>query len=455
MRRLRSIGRLGAAVGLLFGALTGSSARADDLRYNDYPIGNRAVGLAGAFTAIANDPSGLYYNPAGLVGTTRTNVSVSTSLYGLESTSPKGLADVDLWNLQFNIIPSEVGGSYAIGDLKPGERAKGAWGFEVVVPSSRAISYARREELSDGFRDDTRTLQDQTLWAGVGGAFSVNEKLSLGASIFVRHRTVLMNERTTGKSSEGGFLDEMTSLDAYDDSCVSILGAHYQLDSHWSFGAMFMSPSVHLRSGGRARVTKVQWGGVGNNEPSEKEFVADTRVNRNAMRLDTHSNGGFRLGASYQHSHRFTISFDLSGHFPTSYDRVKFQDDSIADAITLPTKVRRDMTVNGALGGEWNFHSKWSVAGGLFTDFSSAPDLSADSSGRLLSGGRDALSQVNLYGGTIAVGYFGDHSLSRVGFSGVTGWGKDVRFEARDNGWMVFPTRETLAYVFIASTFRY
>ena len=31
------------------------------------PLGDRAIGLAGAFTAVADDPSATYYNPAGLV----------------------------------------------------------------------------------------------------------------------------------------------------------------------------------------------------------------------------------------------------------------------------------------------------------------------------------------------------------------------------------------------------
>src|SRR4051812_23517678 len=122
---------------LVMAAITcrGFVARADDIHYQDYPVGNRAVGLAGAFTALGNDPSGLYYNPAGLISTSRTNVSVSTSLYGLESTSPHGLAGVDLTHLTLSIIPSEVGATYALGDFEAGKPARGAWGAVVLVPS--------------------------------------------------------------------------------------------------------------------------------------------------------------------------------------------------------------------------------------------------------------------------------------------------------------------------------
>ena len=42
-------------------------------------LGTRAMALGGAFVALSDDPSGLYYNPAGICDTRRLNVSVSAS----------------------------------------------------------------------------------------------------------------------------------------------------------------------------------------------------------------------------------------------------------------------------------------------------------------------------------------------------------------------------------------
>ena len=73
-----------AACSLALLALTlAGPARADDTHYHDYPIGGRAVGLGGAFVALASDPSGLYYNPAGIVDSRHHSVQISTNLYGL------------------------------------------------------------------------------------------------------------------------------------------------------------------------------------------------------------------------------------------------------------------------------------------------------------------------------------------------------------------------------------
>jgi long-subunit fatty acid transport protein len=452
-RQVTNCAFLGCGVLAAFLALP---ARSDDLRYADYPIGNRAMGLGGAYTALSNDPSGLYYNPAGLVGTTRSNLSVSTSLYGVESTSPHGLAGVDFANLtSLNIIPSEVGATYAIGEVKKGTRAKAVWGFDLVVPSFRSNSYQRHEVLPSGFQDDSRTLSDQTLWAGIGGAYSINEKFSVGLSLFYQHRSTLLNERTTGQAADGSFLDETTTLDAFDDALTAIIGGQYVVGTHLTFGAAFLLPSLRIRSGGRAQVTQIQWNGAKSTPPTVTTLVADTQVDSNAMRLETHSSGGLHLGAAYVLVHEVTVAADVTGFWPTSYHRLEFKESDVEHAITLPLDVQRNLVVNFALGAEWRFHENWSVAGGLYTDRTSAPDLHPDANGQLGAAGRNALSHVDLYGGSIAFGFLSDHSLTRVGFSAVTGWGQDVHFSASAATWVVQPTRETLAYVFISSTFRY
>ena len=50
---------------LLFIAFT-LSLFADENRYINFFIGDRAAGLGGAYTAIADGPEGVFYNPAGL-----------------------------------------------------------------------------------------------------------------------------------------------------------------------------------------------------------------------------------------------------------------------------------------------------------------------------------------------------------------------------------------------------
>ena len=51
---------------VFFSFLLSSNSRADQLHYNNVLVGERAQGLGGAYTAVADDASGVVYNPAGL-----------------------------------------------------------------------------------------------------------------------------------------------------------------------------------------------------------------------------------------------------------------------------------------------------------------------------------------------------------------------------------------------------
>ena len=80
---MRAISRL-AGVFLLANVLAPGS-RADDSNFRPYVVGGRAAGMGGAFTALADDGSGPYYNPGGLAFMRRSQLSLSGSVYGIVS----------------------------------------------------------------------------------------------------------------------------------------------------------------------------------------------------------------------------------------------------------------------------------------------------------------------------------------------------------------------------------
>jgi len=51
-----------------------------------YPQGAKAVGMAGAFTAQADDPTAIFYNPAGITQLKGTQVSLGVSVIRPEMT---------------------------------------------------------------------------------------------------------------------------------------------------------------------------------------------------------------------------------------------------------------------------------------------------------------------------------------------------------------------------------
>src|SRR5439155_17783351 len=158
------------ALAVLIAALP---ARADDSRYQDFPVGSRATTLGGAFAALSDDPSGLYYNPAGICDARKLNVNVSASLYGFERQS-RGTITIDRGTFsiaaldELNAIPGEAGLLKGLGALD--ERGTPfAYGFDVTVPQFRSF----QSDATAPFQVHSQTM-DRTfnLAAGIGARFT-------------------------------------------------------------------------------------------------------------------------------------------------------------------------------------------------------------------------------------------------------------------------------------------
>lgn len=80
--RLSKFGRL--VFTCAAGTLTLQSAYADLFHYSNLLIGPRALGLGGAFTALSDDASGLFYNPGGLALQNSLEVSASINTFYLK-----------------------------------------------------------------------------------------------------------------------------------------------------------------------------------------------------------------------------------------------------------------------------------------------------------------------------------------------------------------------------------
>lgn len=83
--------------GLMLGwSVVSSFAWADQFHYQNVVLGERAQGLGGAFTAVADDASGVYYNPAGLAFAQSNDISGSANaIYGKIVTYKKTVAESD------------------------------------------------------------------------------------------------------------------------------------------------------------------------------------------------------------------------------------------------------------------------------------------------------------------------------------------------------------------------
>lgn len=118
------------AILLTANCLLPPKAGADELHYNNILVGDRAAGMGGAYTAISDDPSGLYYNPAGIVFAPGRSFSASVNAFQYSQKKYKDVLGGNGWERRSsNLQPNYFGIIQPLGE--------GKIGFSYAVPDSR------------------------------------------------------------------------------------------------------------------------------------------------------------------------------------------------------------------------------------------------------------------------------------------------------------------------------
>lgn len=258
-----------AALALCLAALAcPRQARADDNHYQNYLLGDRAAGLGGAFSAISDDASGAYYNPAGLAEAPHSSVSLSAAVYGNAGRSIKvSKFDFESDNNSFISYPTTAAW---IQRLRRGDE-HGAGRVQLAVslmsPSSDAarLKIVTRNDPQRVGQTNTaavvetvgvRITEEDTLWVGLSLAWKVLRRLSLGASVFLTYRTGVYQDQEvvltslyniTTQAQTGAYgLALWRDIRLTHLALVGMLGVVVPVTDHLRLGVTFRSPSVRL-----------------------------------------------------------------------------------------------------------------------------------------------------------------------------------------------------------------
>lgn len=461
------------------------------------------MGLGGAFVSLSDDPSGLYFNPAGIADVKAASYSVSSSLYGFERGSygaeglvlgVAGLEDLNIEFAELVIVPVSAGLVKTFGEAGEDGHPVQAYGFCVMVPSFRTFSATdplgqeNATHPSALFGEQnlsySRRVTDRELWTGAGYARRIAPWFRLGVSTFyILRSTTDVEEVTTSVTIEDGdgdtandgqvFRTATNNIDFLNGSLVFIAGAKltFDFESYWiNLGLAFVTPSIPIHSQASLRFRS------GESSPAcdsldltadrysqcmGEEILGTPRSRFRSAELqgtsETQYPATLRAGISYVEKDQLTLSADATLHFPTRYQLIRssaLTPDLLA-RIPFNPQVDRRAVVNFNVGIEYLIIREVSIAAGLFSDFSSAPAVARGPSA-------DAQPQVDILGFTATLGYFSDHTLSRIGV--LYSWG---------NGYDVIPTSDvgrllqnvqdfrrvsyfqSFFYIFVSSTFRY
>lgn len=436
-------------------------ARADEGRSQDFAPGARATALGGAFGALSDDATGVFYNPAGLVDVRTARVNVATQLLGLElvGASPiqsdllrRGVSATDVI-----FVPGSTGYVQGVGDPLPSGAFQDAFAIGTVIPdyTSRFLEELPESDSGTRFRS---SLTDRRLNAGAAWAHRLGPWLRVGAAGHYLLRTLDAEESLVSGDLgvAGAFIDATTRLRTSSHALRAIFGAKLWLGPRLTLGLAATTPGLSLWRDVTFERTVASSDGT-------TAVLAVDRVRDNGFELQSDLPGSLRLGLAFSQPASHTFSVDVTGYLPTGYDVVPpaLLNDVAVASVPVVLRVDRGWLANIAVGVDTLINDDLSLAAGLFTNFAAAPELLVTSDGAL-AGASSRLSRVHMIGGSLSLGFHGRFSVTRVGLTGSSGFGEivqpaapDVRFLADGPPLRAVQANQTLLYLFWSSTFRF
>ena len=383
----------------------GEIAAADEYHYNNMLIGDRAAGMGGAYTAISDDATGLYYNPAGIVYVGDKNFSASVNAYYNQT---KKFENV-IGNQAFIRNSSALLANY-FGIVKPFGRYK--VGFSYAVPD--AVSENQNQTFTNvGTYTSRFTInlnnRDSTYNIGPSIATEVNDDLSVGLTLYahIRDSQLILNQFLEGTDPNTSAATVSWKNDYFsinETGIRPILGVEWSPAEKISLGFM-LSKTFVLSSTTTQQLScydSSTYNATNNQATCYDGVQAPTTqvptINNSKIKRDYPTHIG--LGAAYFANRDLLVSADWSYN----------------TAVKDPIFGDKVATFNMALGTEYYLTRKWAVRAGIYTNMSNAPDIQA--------GVTNIPEQINIYGLSLSISNFSGSASVTVGGNISYGTGK-------------------------------
>lgn len=359
---------------------------ADEFHYNSILIGDRASGMGGAYTAVSDDASGMFYNPAGIVFVSDRNFSASVNTY---SSMVKTYDNV-IGGQPFTRKSSALLANY-FGIVKPFGNLK--VGFSYAVPDSVNEDLSQTvtgvsSSTNGGSFDFTINLnnRDNTYNWGPSAAMPINNEWAVGATMYVHQRETLIIQNQFRANVDGTNQWVNSYFKLNETGLRPILGVNWSPIEKLSLGLTW-SKVLILNSGATNQVACVDTTTAG----------CDPLVNGVMFQVPTLTSFDEKrqyptriaFGAAYFASKELLVSGDITFH----------------SAVSDPIFGDKVSTVNVAAGTEYYLSKKWAVRAGLFTNVANTPQIEP--------GTTIIEEHINLYGGSLSFTRFtGDSSVT-------------------------------------------
>ena len=415
-----------------------SGPHADDSNFRPYLVGSRAAGMGGAYTALADDGAGAWYNPGGLAFVRHSQISLSGSVYGMVSGSfQDALGDGhDFKFRNLNTLPTATAGVWKLG--APEATDADVLAFGVFVPDAMTID--DRDSLGSQQNAFFYSSHTQSVWAGGTYARRMG-RIGIGASAFVLLGTALFQTDITAVNAANPS-QFATITGRIDETMYGVMGAagvRWDATDELRLGLSVYSPV--LGAGSRRFFAKATAGDM----PTAQAVV----VNVDDLHATPSQPLRAQAGLAWV-SGPLTLSADVMFLAPR-----EVRDDEDRAAQGLDKRVTRNAVVNGSIGAEVLIADRVPLRLGFFTDLaaSNAPVAYSTATG---DPNAYNTSHIDRFGGTLSIGFRTDHTATDVGLNVSAGSGTDVVPNNLDFT-QYKPTTSThfLVYLFLGTSYEF
>ena len=393
-----------------------------------FPIGSRAAGMGGAYTALGCDEAALHYNPGALGCARSSRLELAANAYIIQSVSvPDAFGpgnDIDAVN--FHSVPTIVGGVRVLADGDPVTGAgRLVFGLSVAVPHSLVLKI--EPDRPDQPNSLSLSVLDNITTGDIGLGWQVTPYLSVGLSVGAGLRTassrldlLLLGPQVPcgvplGSGSCYQFLQQSTEEDVLAVGGRAKVGVRFTPTDSLSFGLSAASPSLDVF--GRSKLSVIT-------STALSDGAGGDGFGPGLLRFEGTSDLSlpFRLavGAAYS-TKRFSIALDASLNFPrTIAEAAELEQVAIQGFEALPPsevagfEVIHDRTwqPNVNLGVELAVVDPVVIDVGAFTDLSSVSTRATV---------EESADRIHMFGATLALGILGKQSRGWFGLSFETG----------------------------------
>jgi len=299
----------------------------------------RAVGMGGAFTAISNDPSAIYYNAAGLTQLNGINISLGSTLiapvFSFRGVTPQ-VTEYDATKQSF--FPTHFFATY---------RYNNDWAFGLGFTSPFGLGSQWDPNWVGRYLAVETELQVFTV--SPVAAYKINDQLSISAGLVYSFANVKISQKSPQSPFAG---DAFTSLSGKDNSAWGYnLGAMYKPTKDLSIGISFHS-IVKYKFVGTATTTGAA---------QLASMLPNGDVSAN---LTTPFN--LAVGVAYQVIPRLLLSADFQYVGWSSYDTLTINFATPKETLSSPRMY--DNSFIARLGAEYNLIRELKIRAGIYYD---------------------------------------------------------------------------------------